>query len=188
MFEESLSEALNIPTIGGSLVAECRFRTDARERAELEVPFWKSQEKERLLTKYGDKSILENYEFRWKVRFWFDGPDRRYNGAGADMSEASLSELIQDFETALSIIQRLGTTNFSGTYNKRIGTSMDPWLEVVGSSGTFGLRFSMSNDARSLWKTIPGNKLRLAIDQLELAQIRGPELVETLRSVIQRTP
>lgn len=188
MFEESLSEALNIPTIGGSLVAECRFRTDARERVELEVPFWKSEEKKRLLAKYEDKSILENYEFRWKVRFWFDGPDRRYNGAGADMSEASLSKLIQDFETALSIIRRLCTTNFSGSYVKRIGSSMDPWLDIVGSSGVFGLRFSMSNDARSLWRTISENELRLAIDQLKLAQIRGPGLVETLRCVIQGTP
>ncbi len=82
------------------------------------------------------------------------GPDRRYLGAGVNISEASLPELIDDFETALNLIQQLNMVNFSGTYNKRIGTFTNPRLEVTGTNGIFGLEFSMANDIRRLYKTI----------------------------------
>jgi hypothetical protein len=187
MFEESLKEELNIPTIGGTLIAECGFRTDAQERANSEAPIWEWKERERLVKKYWDRSLGENYELRWKILFWFDGPDRRFRGAGADISEASLPTLIQDFEAASGVILQLSATNFSGTYSKRIGTFTNPWLDVVGSNGNFGVRFSMTNAIRSLWRTIPADRIPEVISHLKGVLIHGPQLVETLRSVTQRT-
>jgi len=183
MFEESLKEQLNIPTIGGTLIAEYGFRSDAWGRAKAESS--SGHVSASLLKKFMDRSVLENYEFRWRVSFWFDGPDRRYNGAGADLSEAGLLELIHDFEMALNITQQLGTTKFSGTYHKRVGEAANPSLWVVGIGGVFGLQFSMSNDSRTLWKTIPAESLPEAISQLKSALVRGPQLLDILRSVTQ---
>lgn len=87
---------------------------------------------------------------------------------------------------ALNIIQQLGTTKFSGTYNKRVGKSTNPSFGVVGIGGVLGLRFSLSNDLRGLSKTIPAERLPQAISQLKAALVRGPQLLDTLPVVTQR--
>lgn len=191
MLEESLKEELHIPTIGGTLIAEFGFKADVWARArraehfDLETFSWKGEHE--LYGKCADTSLPENYEFRWRVWFWFAGPDRRYNGAGVSISESCLPELIRDFESALGIIQQLGTAKFSGTYRKVIGTSTNPDLQVVGSNGNFGVEFSMANNIRRLLKTISADNLPRAIAGLRHALVRGPELLDALRSVTQRT-
>ncbi|MFY9610073.1 MAG: hypothetical protein WAU45_15845 [Blastocatellia bacterium] len=109
MLEESLKEELHIPAIGGTLIAEFGFKADVRARArraehfDLETVSWKDEHE--LYGNRADTSLPENYEFRWRVWFWFAGPDRRYNGAGVSIPETYLPELIRDFETALGIME-----------------------------------------------------------------------------------
>lgn len=186
MLEESLKEELNISTLGGTLIAEFGFRSNYWERAKREAND-NFSEAMQLKKRFSDRSQPDNYEFRWGVWFWFAGPDRRYNGAGVSISEARLPELIRDFETALGTIQQLSTAKFSGTYHKRIGTSNNPQLQVVGSNCSFGLEFSIANDIRRLWKTISADNLPRATAELKHALVRGPQLLDTLRSVTQRT-
>jgi hypothetical protein len=184
MLEQSLTEELTIPRLGGTLIAEFVF-SDPWKRAERESKFDDREGRQRLWNLYRNNSLPENYEYRWKVFFWFDGPDKRYNGAGVNISSDNIPQLTQDFKTALAVVQQLGTSDFTATYNRRIGTLADPKLEVIGSKGVFGLQFSMRNEHQILYKTLDADHIEVAIGKLQPCIIRGPELIETLRTLTQ---
>lgn len=139
--------------------------------------------KEKLYQKYSDPSMIENFEFRWTVSFLLAVSDLRYNSATAIISEETLPQLIQNFETAHAIIQQLQTANLSGTYQKSIQANYNYKIEIIGAERMLGLKFSVSNEHRWLSTTLSLKQTAEAIEKLKNAQIRGSELLETLRKI-----
>jgi hypothetical protein len=182
MLNDSLKEELAIPHLSGTLVAEILWK-GVFERAKADSQTL--EERDRLCVLYADETRLENYYFRWRISFWLDGPDRRYNGDGSSVDPLKIPDLIRDFETALAIIRELSNTRFAGTYNKRIGSSAAPELAVTGSDGVFKLKFSLSNDRWTLSRLLPADDIERAIGQLTYSLSRGPELIDTLRSIVE---
>ncbi|MEO6906464.1 MAG: hypothetical protein ABI210_01110 [Abditibacteriaceae bacterium] len=188
MHYESLQEGVNIPKLGGTLVAEFRFnRSLAHEngrKAGQALPKGTDfRETMKIEREYSGGTKIENYEFRWRVFFLLKVLDRRYNSAETDIWDKQLPELISGFETAYAIIPQLQTANLSGNYLKSIQANNNHKIEIVGTDGALGLRFSISNEQRWLSATLSLKQIDEAIEKLKNAQIRGPQLLETLRKV-----
>lgn len=188
---EQLSENLNLPKIGGEIVALYHFRLGASIKAKFELDGLLRQQKisfaeyKKRKEIVSDENRRENFDITWMINFTLNGPDARYKPGVIGLMPEKVTKLIAGFEIALAKMQTLTNQAFSGTYSKVVGELDEPSLEVVAENGKILLNFWVSSDKWKFSRKLDISDVEIIIVGLKKAVQRGPQMVQTLESLSQ---
>lgn len=219
MTNESIQEDLNLPVIGGKIVAIRVLRDDQLQRA-YTMSDW-SHEKEKHLRseiqqtiaahrtpaedidryidekyrpirekhaevygwvkKFSDETLEENFKYEYKVFIWYDGPDRRYNGACASFFHEDIDRLAEGFRNAYSVIDALKSIDAPDGYSKNVYKNFEAEIEVCKIGGAWFVSLIIESETQRLSKSIEEQMLPELIEKINLASSRGSLLAEKLK-------
>jgi hypothetical protein len=160
-FMSELKEKINLPIIGGELVA--RF-----------IPG----------RVYGYTPEQKTDRFIWEIRIVVRGPNARYNSGEAIISEEALPKLIDTITNALTKVRALQEISFSGEFSKTYDTFHNPTVEIKATSGNINVLFWISNNTK--WRfarTLNENQLSQLLEILKTIEHRGDNLLESLKII-----
>jgi hypothetical protein len=157
---DKLEENLNLPNIGGQIVASYERRLNY------------------------STNQYENV-FSWQVIFIISGYNYRYNSGVAFVSAEGIQNMIKALEGGLSKISSLKAQSFSGTFSKKLNDSYNPMLELKAENGKIWIDFSvMSSTGYRFSRSLTPNEAIIAIDKLKAALQKENQMIETLKALI----
>ena len=122
----------------------------------------------------------------WCVVLIIPPPDGRYSPASIGCGEAHLKELIHALTSAIRKAVLLRSKDLSARYSNvyKCDSFYDvPKVELISDSGTESIRIHIPNDTQELSVGLTTDEAVKAVEVLNYALSRGPELLDELKDI-----